>query len=701
MKRSLGIVLVGLVLVSGRAYGQDDLLLDPIEGVRHAARICLAEGVSWLKQKAVTDPDGWIIGPERFAKVIGYTNVTCHYSKRMMWQPVYSYTNVVTFVQDTVGAPLRKVVQARPVRQIGSNAVEQLVGDINGSIAQEQQVPIYDHTGNVRWSACGIGDAALAAYALRKAGVPDSDPVLQGVLINLRNHIITFGLPDQTWNLAWLTAVFASTPGEQAAALTQRTASRLLDGQITDEPARGLWGTLCVNPSLMAAMLRDYLAMLADLQKKELRLKEKPSKPMQAAADELRETMDRYKSLIESEVCQRAFRFVNVETSWVVDPHADPQVLLPGADHLFYNQTVTDMESTWAALFALSVASENGRLPAESWRPRPAHKLGTGATPLPPPERAQAVLARAANALVAQQAKDGRWSECNQHQPVTRFDAFKATLPVPNDTKSFPPLASPVTTLSTVQGMSALDSIGTAVGIKKLMNGFRTPYLAGATAVQKEIGLRLATVWPTPTRPPRFSREDYDLLLALSHPLGGATDAGMANLDNNNLVRALVLASSPTGSWGKGLYTWTVSSSARARYEVFKEVKIVEMNKAHILAVNATPYLYLPMTRNAEGVCTAEAVLFLASYVENPAATLEELCLNPQLEDLRKEAVRRLMVKESPIPVPAPTPATAPPPGTTGTVSRLPPAPAVRVESDVPALPAPAVDTRPKADETF
>ena len=252
MNRMIALVVLGEILtgaatfVCAQTVGTNQVVLpsdkagalsDADDEVQQAARYSLAQGVVWLKQRAVTDPDGWIIGPNRVIKVIGTTNVTIRYNMLKVWHPVYSYSNeapIVTFVQDTVGAPLRKVVHVpqRRIKQIGSNLVEQVSWDVNGSYSKVVPSPLYDPSGGVAWSACGIGDAALAAYALQQAGVPASDPVFDGVVRNIQNHIRTYGLPDQTWNLAWLTAVFAGIPDKTAADITQRLAARLLDGQI-------------------------------------------------------------------------------------------------------------------------------------------------------------------------------------------------------------------------------------------------------------------------------------------------------------------------------------------------------------------------------------------------------------------------------------------------------------------------------------
>jgi hypothetical protein len=684
------------------------------EDVMQAARYSLAQGVAWMKQRAEADPDGWIVGPNRVRKVIGTTNVTYTYSKRMVWQPVYSYTNVVTFVQETAGAPLKKVMVPRAVKIIGSNSVEQLVGDRNGTIEIVQAQPIYDRSGNIFWASRSIGDAALAAYALRKAGVPATDPVYEKVLVNLQSHIRDYGLPDQTWNLAWLTAVFAGVPGEKAANITQRLASRLLDGQITDGSARGMWGTISINHSLVAVLLRDYLEMMADFQRKELRLKQKPTKQVQAAVDELREYMDGFKTMTESEVCQRGFKFGGVESSWNYDPQGDPLVMLAGADHQFFNQTVADMESTWVALFALSVAADHGRLPSQSLRPKVDRKPGAPSFPLP--ERSEAVLARAVNALKAQQSTNGCWSECNQHQPVTKFDTFKNMLPVPSDPRSFVPLKSPVTALSAVQGITSFDYIGKMVGMKRLMNSLKAPYLAGLTGAQKEIDARLKAVWPVPTVVPRFGKDDYDLYLAMAKPMAGIEEAGAEKPDTEKMVRALVMAANPTGTWGKGLNIWTVPSSARARYAALKDVK-VEMNQAHIFPAHAMWADISPLQWDFEGVSTAIAVLYLAGIMPDPAMVLAEFASQTELNELRQSAVKQLMIKKAVQPVVAPAPAAvvAPSPaGAAGAATAGAPVVAPKVapkdaapvtapkeEDDIPDLPAAPVDTRPKADETF
>jgi hypothetical protein len=233
--------------------------------------------------------------------------------------------------------------------------------------------------------------------------------------------------------------------------------------------------------------------------------------------------------------------------------------------------------------------------------------------------------------------------------------------------------------------MAALDSIGRTVGMRKLLTSFGSAYSAGKTVAAKETGARLAAVWSAPTARPQFKWDDYALLLTLSRPLKGLDEAGAAPPDTEKLVRAVALASSPTGSWGKGLFALAVPSSVRARSEALKE-KHSELQMAHLSAVHYLHHNYLsPGLRDAEGLCTAVAVIFLAGYVGNPADVLADLSGNDKLPALWQESVTRLTVVK-------PSIKTAP-----VAVDTLVPT----ETSDVPAAPAVATNAPPKADETF
>ena len=228
------------------------------------------------------------------------------------------------------------------------------------------------------------------------------------------------------------------------------------------------------------------------------------------------------------------------------------------------------MESTWVALFALSECAAAKRLPKESLRPEipPAYsaftKIGEKAKPqgeakstlnatTVPPENAIAVLARAANALATLLGDGSAWHECNIHQPVHDFDTFDKYLSVPVVEDSFMPLPSPITPLSAVQGVAALDSIGRVVGIDKMAK-FMPKYETGAKGSVMLLAEHLPTLWKKQNQKPNpnvANPELLGLLLASSRSLMMPTPLSAGGENTADLfARMLILAADPDGTWG-------------------------------------------------------------------------------------------------------------------------------------------------------
>ena len=68
----------------------------------------------------------------------------------------------------------------------------------------------------------------------------------------LADYLDAYGLPDRTWDLAWLTVAFANLPQtvELNKTLTERMVRKLLLGQVTEGPGAGLWGPVAINPNV-------------------------------------------------------------------------------------------------------------------------------------------------------------------------------------------------------------------------------------------------------------------------------------------------------------------------------------------------------------------------------------------------------------------------------------------------------------------
>ena len=611
----------------------------------------------------------------------------------------------------------RKIVTKQPIRQIGTRKEKHERWDPEGPLERIYKKPIYEHVGDTRWPFSGIGDAAMATCALRSAGVPDSDPVIQRMMDNLIGYLTVYGTPDQTWNLAWLTAALAPAEGKAANEWTQKLAGRLLDGQITDGPARGLWGPMSFHPRLMSVLARDYLAADAEVKKRQAKQKEKPTRQNQALVDDAEGDRARIRR-ISDKWSRATLRFASVELPMIWEEiGGGEKVMFPGYSDFLYNQRSADMESTWVALHALSIAAEYHRLPKESFRPDTKALPGTTpvagrppGSPSPvllsttvPPENAMAVLARAANALAALRPEDGRWTECNFHQPVTDFDTFKSVLPVPAESDSFPPLPTPVTANSAAQGLAALDSIARAVGLEKVTK-FMSHYTAGAKGSRVETRTMVKTAWPNPLKPPALVPALYDYFLAASRPLVAsvATDPE-SDLEEDQLMQLLILAGNPAGNWSAKNSRAYIPSSTRERYNALKDTpnrnwkgfevrSPVELEKAHFYYYNAVSSAYT--ASDGAAYATAAAVLYLAPRVENPGAVVQQLAGDPALAERRKEADQLLTIKPKPKPAPVVAKAQPQPQPVT---DRPKPQP----EAEVPVIPVKPADTKPKSDEKF
>jgi hypothetical protein len=325
-----------------------------------------------------------------------------------------------------------------------------------------------------------------------------------------------------------------------------------------------------------------------------------------------------------------------------------------------------------------------------------------------PPESSMAVLARAANALVALQPESGAWHECNFHQPVTEFDAFGKFLPVPVDAASFPTLASPLTVVSAAQGVAALDAIGRAVGMEKLEK-FIPKYLAGARGRASVQQTFLKTVWPKPIQKPGACNPELcNLLLAAARPLQLPVAETSGEPVDDQLARLLILAGDPDGGWGSRSRRAYIPSSTRERYDTLKDIPgrnwrawrldlPVELGKAHVSVWNVTQ----SDLNVSPGVpfATAAAVHFLASRLTNPGAILQQLCADPALAEQRT-GLTTLLLPPPPAPPKKPAPVVV-----ANKPAAVPPKPAEKPapkpEETIPAITIKPADTTKKKDEAF
>jgi hypothetical protein len=313
-------------------------------------------------------------------------------------------------------------------------------------------------------------------------------------------------------------------------------AGKLLDGQIDTGSAAGLWGPVCVNTELLAAMTRkkgDYSAFyLAAKAKYAARKKESYQKKAEQALAALRtfENLSRRVSMQAEKMAGGTNSIRFEEERGIVHPFG-----LPALPSWIFNQRSADMESTAIAMYALRVAAGQKLIPMKTWRP-----LDERNRPLTSPRRARDVLVNAVTAIQRAQRREG-WTELNQHQPVTDFDKIEGIKGVPVDRRSFVPLDSPMTSLSSAQGYAIFSYYATMVGVSGL-----NPYARNVKAGNASVKAILAKGFEDPgTKTP----PTCDLCFFLSE----TPDLGNPKFDLNAwspIAKYLANTQNEDGSWG-------------------------------------------------------------------------------------------------------------------------------------------------------
>jgi hypothetical protein len=338
-------------------------------------------------------------------------------------------------------------------------------------------------------------------FAMLRSGIaPDSETITR-LAAALETRCRVYGIPDTTWELAWLTAAFAELPEWRGGEMAKQLASKLLDGQQSAGPGRGLWGPLCVNTELLAAMIDFELALtkrLEELQTEERKREQEPEprahgaralpplggvrgirrKPGTTKLSVLR-TAEAAQQLLErfqrdfARVSTYGRRFRSVCSSWQVQPAmGERHATLPGLPIDIYRDSCVDLESTAIAVFALRQAKVAGLL-TETYRPL----LPGTDKPLIPVISSSAILARTAHALSTRQGKDGSFDPAAMAYGSTSFaELFDPAVKV-----APPRLSEPATALSTAQGCWTLANIARIVGPERFARKFG-PVLASAQA---------------------------------------------------------------------------------------------------------------------------------------------------------------------------------------------------------------------------
>lgn len=672
------------------------------DALEQASRASLACAADFLLARAATNYMGLAVEPVRQRSVRNAYKQT--FRKETYDYPIYEdvweYEDVMVATQGS-SAENRKLVKTRRQipgtlkrKLIRTEKRERLVLDPKGSIVRENPAENYPEV----WQRAFLGQNALALFALLKSGVSENDPVVKKMIESLDDILIRFGPPDTTWDVAWLTCAFSHLKGQEFRQHQSDLVVKLLEGQITDGQARGLWGPICINTTLLSSMLAYEQELAKELAKRrELLLRAPESKKLSAKVDEADITLRKFIAGYKT-VGQQALRFEEVTRGWTVpqDINFEPLVVV-GLPYYFYNQAVADVECTAVALLAVGEAARKGLLPEELKRPV------TASGPILPPEKTSAILARAATALAALQARDGTWNEGSVHQPITRLQPLGFRQLKKEEILKLP---SERTFASTAQACASLFDIGTAVGMDNLLARFRANVTAGQAAQRQMAEAYLDGAGSETNRMPigRYLAP-YDYILSLRNverAVNGPAEE-REDLKQRLAFRVLKLQDSK-GCWGKGF----VPSQSPALFWHDDEVVCKPAYEREIAAIpkeKRQPYNtdwywrrgHSRSERNgysldADVVATAYAMLFLESSLRKPAAgqmKTTDLSLQPQLlTNAADRAVARVVALHkldetlrSAAPAPVAAPPVTPPPGET---------PAAKPATPPPPKPAPA-----------
>ena len=514
--------------------------------LNEATRAAVACGADYLLARAATNY-------MNFAAEVVYRRAiqkayTVKYSKKLVDEPIYEYDYedvlVASAAESSAGS--RKLQKTKRIvpgsqRKVGSKKVEALIIDPKGTIIKE-----YPEVNQPEvWQKGFIGQNALVVYTLLKCGVPQDQKPLSEMINNLDTIVNTYGYPDMTWDLAWLTAAYCQLKGGMYDQHREILVNKLLDGQIVDGPGRGLWGPVCVNMPLFSAMVACETTLGRAVEEEKKRLEIAPNnRTLSKRASDAQNALDAW-IMGYKRVTQQGLRFEKVTEQWVMTERSNPDIVMSyGLPYYIYNQTVADIEDTALVLHVLRQASEKGYLPAQTWRPDPPKAK----VALPPAETSGAVLARCSAALAKRQQPDGTWTEENLHQPVANFQAlgFRQL-----DKGKVLNLKSSRTLLSTAQATSALFDLGAVVGMDKMLGKFQDNLVKAREGQRAEAGSYLEN--RTNDVPIGRYLEPYDYYFKLTDVQRAPDGLSADRLDlAQRLAYRLIMLQSMEGAWGEG-----------------------------------------------------------------------------------------------------------------------------------------------------
>jgi len=306
------------------------------------------------------------------------------------------------------------------------------------------------------YEANPFGLNGMALYVLARAGHAHHEAG-ERLAQSLADKLSTYGIPDTTFDVAWLAAAFTALGKDSLhAPLAEQLVSKLIDGQIREkgEP-RGLWGPVCIHYPYFAKLFAMQGQLQQQLEVELPKMLERATPQQQEAlAKQGREMRKVYFAFLKAyrAASSQGTRMMEITRAW----QADEQTVLPGLPLYVYNRVVADVESTAVALFALAAAQQAGMLPAETER------VAIRGRKVHPTEKTEATLKLAGETLGDAIGKDGGCRALTLQAVNTGFD--KSGLPIPGlpYKGTWPALLDLETAVTCASGLVAIDALAAA-----------------------------------------------------------------------------------------------------------------------------------------------------------------------------------------------------------------------------------------------
>jgi hypothetical protein len=425
----------------------------------------VGNGIATLlaRQQAEGNSTGLMVPPIETRKIESYQTKSIPHARKLVKEPIFEMREVQQLVPKrdangyVVGTEVKTVKV--PGKVTGYKEVEKLVPDKDGTVMVDMRFPVYAAGGPALFAKGTFGFNGIALHVLARAGMA-ALPAAAKQAETLEDLLGAVGLPDTTFDLAWLAIGLAQMPAtDERRALVLRLASKLIDGQIRDGAAAGLWGPVSINAPQLAVCLEQYYRLDAEIAKLDVQL----GTANRAAAQRLqpeRNKLSSQRSAVQSlmrESASQGHRLTSITKPWNPDgePNApDATRELAGLAYYPYNRQIGDIEDTALALMALAELQRQGQLPAA-----PRRVALDGRKTIAAPTTASGI-ALAAKAVVMAQLADGSWTATCISQTSHLFDQVKAVqIPDVPCVTEHPALLSPRTVQTSLAGAAALRAL--------------------------------------------------------------------------------------------------------------------------------------------------------------------------------------------------------------------------------------------------